>query len=116
MEEKGLEVKVGALVLAAVAGVLGLLFLMGELSLGGKPTLKVDFGHAGSVVKHAPVKMGGVIVGRVERINLTPSRRDPAGEPLMVEMEFSLEKDALAALREDAVVTVATQGPLGEAY
>jgi phospholipid/cholesterol/gamma-HCH transport system substrate-binding protein len=116
MDERGLEIKVGALVLAAAAAGLGLLMLMGELSFSGAPRLTVDFGHTGNVVKGAPVKLGGVPVGRVDRILLSPDRRDPQGEPLPVQMELSVSNDVLVALRADAAVTVATQGPLGEPY
>jgi phospholipid/cholesterol/gamma-HCH transport system substrate-binding protein len=116
MDERHLEVKVGALVLAAVAGALGLLWLMGELSGFGGAELAVELAHTGNVVRGAPVKLGGVSVGRVDRIVLTPSRRDDRGEPLPVRMELSLSNDALAALRTDATISVSTQGPLGEAY
>lgn len=116
MDEKRLELKLGVLVLAAVAGVLGVLWLSGGSLWGGKPEVSVDFGHTGNVVIGAPVKLGGIPVGRVERISLTPDRRDEFGQMLPVRMELSIEKAALAALRQDAAVTVATQGPLGESY
>jgi phospholipid/cholesterol/gamma-HCH transport system substrate-binding protein len=76
----------------------------------------VEFGHTGNVVTGAPVKLGGVRVGRVEEILLTPDRRDDNGDPLPVRMELSVDPKARAALRADAAVTVATQGPLGESY
>ena len=66
MDERRLEMKVGALVLATLVGVLGLLWLMGELKTGGGTVLSVDFAHTGNVVKGAPVKLGGVVVGRDE--------------------------------------------------
>jgi phospholipid/cholesterol/gamma-HCH transport system substrate-binding protein len=116
MDERRLEMKVGALVLGAVLGVLGLLWLMGELTTGGEPVLSVDFGHTGNVVKGAPVKLGGVMVGRVEEIGLEPDRRDERGRPLPVRMGLWVKPEALAALRSDARVTVATVGPLGEPY
>jgi phospholipid/cholesterol/gamma-HCH transport system substrate-binding protein len=116
MDERRLEMKVGALVLAALVGVLGLLWLMGELKTSGETVLTVDFGHTGNVVKGAPVKLGGVVVGRVEDIHLRPDRRDAQGRPLPVQMGLSVESEALAALRADARVTVATVGPLGEPY
>ena len=75
MDERRLELKVGALVLATVVGVLALLWLMGELTLGSDAGLAVDFGHTGNVVEGAPVKLGGVQVGRVQAIRLMPERR-----------------------------------------
>jgi phospholipid/cholesterol/gamma-HCH transport system substrate-binding protein len=116
MDERRLEMKVGALVLGALLGVLGLLWLMGELTTGGATVLSVDFAHTGNVVKGAPVKLGGVVVGRVEEIGLEPDRRDERGQPLPVRMGLSVKPEALAALRSDARVTVATVGPLGEPY
>ena len=80
MDESKLELKVGALLLAALLGSLGLLSLMGELSFGSDAGLKVDWGHTGNVVKGAPVKIAGVSIGRVESINLLATRRDPQGE------------------------------------
>ncbi len=116
MDERRLELKVGALVLAAIVSVLVLLFLMGELKLGSETGLAVDFGHTGNVVEGAPVKLGGVQVGRVQDIQLQPERRDAQGRPLPVRMELAVSPEALAALRRDARVTVATVGILGEPY
>lgn len=116
MDERRLELKVGALVLATVVGVLALLWLMGELSVGSKTGLAVDFGHTGNVVEGAPVKLGGVQVGRVQAIRLLPERRDAQGKPMPVQMELAVAPEALGALRTDARVTVATVGLLGEPY
>ncbi|HEX8698882.1 MAG TPA: MlaD family protein [Myxococcaceae bacterium] len=116
MDERRLEIKVGALVIAALVGVLGLLWLMGELRLSRGEGLKVDFAHTGNVVKGAPVKLAGVQVGRVEEILLLHERRDENGAPLPVQMELAVTPEALKALRADTRITVATVGPLGEPY
>jgi phospholipid/cholesterol/gamma-HCH transport system substrate-binding protein len=116
MDETRLELKVGALILLALAGVLALLWLMGELTLGSGATLLVNFSHTGNVVKGAPVKLGGVQVGKVDGIELDPARHDDKGLPLPVTMKVGLSKDAFAALRSDVAVTVSSQGPLGEPY
>ncbi|RKG96571.1 MCE family protein [Corallococcus sp. CA053C] len=116
MDEQRLELKVGALVLASVVGVLVLLWLMGELTLGRGSKLAVDFAHTGNVVQGAPVKLGGVQVGKVDAIHLLPERRDAKGIPLPVRMDLSVEPAARGALRRDARVTVGTVGLLGEPY
>jgi phospholipid/cholesterol/gamma-HCH transport system substrate-binding protein len=117
MDERRLELRVGLVLLLCAGAVAGLLWLMGSfgsLTSGGE--LKVRFAHTGHVVTGAPVKLGGVAVGRVERIHLFPDRRDEAGASLPVTMELSLSDEARRALRSDVAVTVATQGPLGEPY
>ena len=106
MDESKLELKVGALVLLALAGGLALLWLMGELSFGAKKTLTIDFSHTGNVVKGAPVKLGGVQVGKVEGIALDPSRRDELGLPLPVSLTVSLSPDAFGALKTDTVISL----------
>ena len=116
MDESKLELKVGALLLAALLGTLGLLSLMGELSFGSNAKLKVDWGHTGNVVKGAPVKIAGVSVGRVETIVLLPTRRDVQGDLMPVQMQLAVDKAAMAALRSDAAVTISSQGALGEPY
>lgn len=116
MDESRLELKVGALVLAALLGAFTLLVLMGELSFGGAKKITVDFSHTGNVVKNAPVKLGGVVVGKVEEVELLASRRDPKGFPLPVKMTLGLTQDAAESLRRDVMVTVSSVGPLGESY
>jgi phospholipid/cholesterol/gamma-HCH transport system substrate-binding protein len=116
MDERRLEIKVGALVLAALAGLLTLLWVMGELSFTRRSSLHVAFGHTGNVVVGAPVKLGGVPVGRVNRVLLDAEARDDQGAPLPVRMELSVDAKTLAALRSDVQVTVSSQGPLGESY
>lgn len=116
MNEAKLELRVGVLVVVAVAGVVGLLALMGELSFGRGSSLVVNFAHTGNVVRGAPVKLGGVGVGRVSEIELVSDRRDAKGLVMPVKMTLALSKEALAALRADARVTVNSQGPLGEPF
>lgn len=116
MDESRLELKVGALMLAAVLGTLGLLYAMGELSFSSGHTVVIDFSHTGNVVKGAPVKLGGVAVGRVDAIELLPERRDGHGDPLPVKMTISVTSQVQQALRADAAITVSSQGPLGEPY
>jgi phospholipid/cholesterol/gamma-HCH transport system substrate-binding protein len=116
MDESRLELKVGALMLAAVVGTLGLLYAMGELSFSSGRTVVVDFSHTGNVVKGAPVKLGGVVVGRVDAVELLADRRDSRGDPMPVRMTVSISEDTEKALRTDAAITVSSQGPLGEPY
>ena len=116
MNESRLELKVGALLLAALVGTLGLLSLMGELSLGSTAALRVNWSHTGNVVKGAPVKIAGVAVGRVDRIELQPNRHDEHGDLMPVTMVLALSHEAFSSLRKDAAVTISSQGALGEPY
>ncbi len=116
MDESRLELKVGALLLAAVVGTLGLLYSMGELSFSSGRNVTIDFSHTGNVVKGAPVKLGGVLVGSVDAIELLADRRDDHGDPMPVKMTVSISEATEKALRTDCAITVSSQGPLGEPY
>ncbi len=114
-EERRLEIKVGILLAAALLGILGLLFLMGELSPEGV-RLDVDLTHSGSIPRGAPVRMAGVRIGRVTEVALLPDRLDEAGRPLAVRMSLEIDRAIFARMREGVKVEFATQGPLGEPY
>lgn len=116
MDEKRLELKVGVLALASLAALVALLWFMGELSFTSGQPVAVDFAHTGNVVRGAPVKLGGIAVGKVDRVELLPERRDAAGSPLLVRMALTLTPAARSALKADATVTISSQGPLGEPY
>ena len=116
MDERRLELKVGALLFIAVLGGVGLLYLLGQLSLGGGHRITVDFAHSGGVPSGAPVKLAGVRVGRVKQLQLLPARRDADGEPLPVHMQIEIDGDVFKDVHADTLFVVATQGPLGEPY
>jgi phospholipid/cholesterol/gamma-HCH transport system substrate-binding protein len=116
MSESRTELKAGAVFLAAIAAFIALLALLGELSFSSTSSVRVDFAHTGNVVVGAPVKLGGVAVGRVANIALRPDRVDARGLPMPIEMTLRFDALPLSTFRRDASVTVATVGPLGEPY
>lgn len=113
--ERRLEIKVGILLSAALLGIVGLLFLMGELSPQGV-RLDVDLPHSGGIPRGAPVRMAGVRIGRVTQVALLPDRLDEAGRSLAVRMALEIDRDVFARMHEGVSVEFATQGPLGEPY
>lgn len=115
MEER-IELKAGTLIILAILGIGGLLYLMGELRVGGGDRVKVQFAHSGAVPKGAPVKLAGVRVGRVRSLELFPDRRDRKGLALPVEMEVEIDHSIFQKLGSRAQFVVATQGPLGEPF
>lgn len=116
MEEHRLEVKVGLLIVLALAGCVALLYLLGELRITAGARMTVQFAHTGGVPEGAPVKFAGVRVGRVAKLSLQPGRRDGEGGPLPVDMEVELDKKLFDDLGTKARFLVATQGPLGEPF
>ena len=116
MDEHRLELKVGLLIVLALAGCVALLYLLGELRLTGGGHLTVQLSHTGGVPEGAPVKFAGVRAGRVSSLKVFPSRRDATGAPLPVEMELEIDRKIFDELTAKARFVVATQGPLGEPF
>ncbi len=115
--ERSIEVKVGLLVLVGVGLLAALVLVMGGLSLGKKFTIAVDFNNPGALQSGAPVKIAGVRVGSVDRLEFRGNRPDPTtGRSALVRVYASVDDRYRSELRNDAAFYVTTQGVLGEQF
>ena len=111
MESRKTQLWVGIFV---VLGVLALSFIAlraasGTITTSGETyTLYAKFDNIGSLKVRSPVKVGGVVVGRVTDISLAGDYYEP-----LVEMSISKEYDEFS---ETSSVSVLTSGLLGEQY
>ncbi len=108
------QLKVGALVLAALAILIGLLFLMTG-STGGlfaqKYTLRAYFPNAAGVKDGAPVTLEGVTIGNVEHMRISPSH-----DPNPVEVIMQVSADSMRFLHTDSKAMITQAGVLGDSY
>ena len=105
-----LEFAVGAFLLLALASLLVLAFASTNRQFGGGGDtypLTARFSTLGQLRLQAPVRIGGVAVGRVAKIDLDPKRFD-AVVTLDIERRYQLPADTSAS--------IATSGLLGESY
>jgi phospholipid/cholesterol/gamma-HCH transport system substrate-binding protein len=90
----------------------GLLFMTMIVISGGIGAAKVPhrayFKFAGGVQSGAPVRYGGMLVGKVRRV-----RVDPA-DSTRIEIELMVNRDA--PLKTDSVAKISTLGPLTDNY
>ena len=108
------QLKVGALVLAAVAILIGLIFLMSGSSGGvfaHKMVLRSYFENASGLKKGAPVTLEGVTIGNVTKIQIVPARN-----PTPVEVTLQVNHGAEYALHVDSTTSIAQAGVLGDSY
>ncbi|MDV6315977.1 outer membrane lipid asymmetry maintenance protein MlaD [Idiomarina sp. HP20-50] len=111
MESRKTQLWVGVFV---VVGVLALSFIAlraasGTMTTSGETyTLYAKFSNIGSLKVRSPVKVGGVVVGRVTNISLSGDYYEP-----LVEMSISKDYDEFS---ETSTLSVLTSGLLGEQY
>lgn len=106
-----LEFAVGAFLLLALASLLVLALASTNRAFGfGNPSyeLKARFTNLGQLRPQAPVKIGGVVVGQVAKIELDPARFDS-----IVTLDIY---DDYRDLPADTAAGIFTSGLLGENY
>jgi phospholipid/cholesterol/gamma-HCH transport system substrate-binding protein len=115
--ERSIEVKVGLLILVGVALLTGLVLAMGGIRFGRRFSIAVDFNNPGGIQPGAPVKIAGVRVGSVDRLEFRGARVDPAtGRASLVRVHAEVDERYRGEIHADAEFYVTTQGVLGEQF
>jgi len=108
------QLRVGALVLGAMAVLVGLILLMSS-SGGGlfarKLVLRSYFENASGLKNGAPVTLAGVTIGNVIRIRVVPERN-----PMPVEVTMRVGHEYIGWLHTDSTASIAQAGVLGDSF
>jgi phospholipid/cholesterol/gamma-HCH transport system substrate-binding protein len=108
MEAKRERTLVGLFVLIAVSLFLGTMIVLSGGLRGATVLHRAYFKFAGGVQPGAPVRFGGLLVGKVERVRVDP------GNSTRIEIEIKVDRDA--PLKTDSVAKISTLGPLTDNY
>ena len=112
-----MEVRVGLLVLSAIVLLGGAIFVLSGVSLKPGYEVFVDFDNPGSVQAGAPVRIGGMKVGAVERVEYRGGKLDPkTGTRALVRMKLRIDREVRDTIHENALFYVTAQGVLGEQF
>jgi phospholipid/cholesterol/gamma-HCH transport system substrate-binding protein len=103
----GNTVRLGLFTVLGVGFLLALLYLMGrQQSLFGRSlVVQADFRNVSGLLTGNSVRLGGISVGSVKRINLLNDST--------VRVDMSLNKDAQRLVRQNAVASIGTDGLVG---
>ena len=108
------QLRVGALVLVALAVLIGLILLMSG-STGGlfarKIVLRAYFANASGLKPGAEVTLEGVTIGNVIHVRVVPER-----DPTPVEVSMRVGEEFMQDLHTDSTVTIAQAGALGDSF
>jgi phospholipid/cholesterol/gamma-HCH transport system substrate-binding protein len=114
-EVKWSQLKVGLIVLIAVALLSTLLFLMTSASGMGlfskKLTVTTYFENSAGLKTGAPVNLEGVTIGEVKRVRIST---DPKRKLTPVYVEMKLDPKFAASLYADSTASLSTVGVLGD--
>jgi len=111
MTTRKLELFVGFFVSLAIAAILLLALRVANTGVTGSDQsyhLQAKFSNIGGLKVRSPVKVGGVVVGRVESIKLDPENFQP-----VVVLEIN---SAYSNFPETSTLSILTSGLLGEQY
>lgn len=115
MKERSVEVRVGALILVAVALLAAFVVLMGGVTFQPTTTIYVSFHNPGGLAAGAPVRISGVKVGRVTELEFLGGQPGRSRDTL-IRAVTKIETRYINAIHEDARFYVTVQGVLGELF
>ena len=117
MSNRGVEFKVGLLVLSALGVAATLIVALGGFSFESGYTLSVDYNFSGNIKPGAPVKLAGIKVGKVKEVKLMGGEvDDTTGDRVLVRLSVWVEDRVVDSIRKDAEFFINTSGVLGEQY
>ena len=111
MLTRKLEILVGSFLLLGSAAFLLLVFKVANVDMQSSQssyTLKASFSNIGGLKVRSPVKVGGVVVGRVSAIELDPSLLEPL-VTMRIDKRFN-------QFPETSSLAILTSGLLGEQF
>ncbi len=112
MQSKKSEIWVGMFMLLALVAMLFLCLRVANLkSLGTQPTwqLYATFDNIGGLKVSSPVKIGGVVIGRVTDISLEP-------KILLPRVTMAISDEYTDKISDTSSLAIRTQGLLGEQF
>ncbi len=119
MKKLNKEFLVGCLVILAVGLVVAFGWLMGAIGpFVAESRFHVLYAFAGGVEVGSPVRVSGVKVGKVDRIEFLPtgSPGSSADHPATLNVSISVSRKASPSVREDSKFYVNMAGIIGERY
>lgn len=114
--DRARAVRVGVVLVVAVAVLVGALLVTGPLRIVRGPRVDVDFVFCGPIKPGASVRLAGVVVGVVEDVVLLAGQDPVAGPEAMVRVQARVDGRIAHLLTDQTRFFVTTLGVLGEHY
>ena len=115
MENK-LEFKIGILVVIAIIIVVVFIFFVGNFSSDNGINLYVDYTFSGTIREGSSVKISGIEVGTVKKVEFRYGKKNKFGKNILVRLHLFINDKYKDTIRKDALFYITTAGILGELY
>jgi phospholipid/cholesterol/gamma-HCH transport system substrate-binding protein len=118
-DERHLELKVGAMIIVALALLITFVLILGDWSWGGRSQVDVYFQNPGGLSAGAAVKVAGRSVGIITEMTFLGQDgpvHPASGRPTLVRTRVEVDDDVRAALRADVRFYITTKGLLGDPF
>lgn len=112
MNSRKLEILVGFFVALGIAALAMLALKVANAGISGSGEtyqLKAKFDNIGSLKTRAPIKVGGVVIGRVESIAIHPQEFLPV-------VDMTIDAQYQCRFSNTSSISILTSGILGEQY
>lgn len=111
------EKKVGLLFIASLLLVAGFAYYLGILNpFTNTYKLSVMYNYAGGLEEGSPVRVMGIKVGKVQKIEFAPDYRSSSGEEVKLKVLIAIEKKAWSSIRQDSKYFINLAGVIGEKF
>lgn len=111
------ETKVGLLFLGSIAVVILFAYYLGIVSpFSDAHELNIMYNYAGGIEEGSPVRVMGIKVGKVKKIEFDPNFRLESGEEVKLRIRVSIEKKAWPTIRKDSRYFINLAGVIGEKF
>lgn len=112
-----IETKVGLLGVSAVILIALFAYYLGLIDpFSSGHELRVMYNYAGGIEEGSPVRVMGIKVGKVKKINFLPGHKSPSGETVQLEVVVTINQKAWASVRSDSQFFINLAGVIGEKF
>lgn len=111
------EAKVGLLFIISIVGIILFAYFLGVLNpFSNTKSLNVMYNFAGGIEEGSPVRVMGIKVGKVRKIEFTPEFKASNGEEVKLKVIIDIEKRAWTSIRKDSKYFINLAGVIGEKF
>jgi phospholipid/cholesterol/gamma-HCH transport system substrate-binding protein len=112
--EQSNAVKAGIFVLVGALVLIGAIVTLGQRAqlFSARYTLVARFKNAGGLIRGASIRVAGVHAGNVRSVQIVPENAGPG----IVRVVLDISRDYEGVIRQGALASIRTLGPLGDKY